>query len=161
MMVKAQTFTSWHFFNWVCQFSAMGLMTYAWGPNPFLYFLTCTFLSGSLHPMAGHFLAEHFVFVEGFETYSYYGPLNLYTFLYHSSLTYTLHRLAYNVGYHNEHHDFPRIPGSRLPLVCQIAPEFYDSLPQVSSWPGTIFNFIMFPHMTPYSRYKRPMKKSQ
>jgi sphingolipid delta-4 desaturase len=55
----------------------MGAMIYSFGPNPFYYFLTSAFLSGSLHPMAGHFLAEHFVFVEGYETYSYYGPMNL------------------------------------------------------------------------------------
>ncbi|KAJ3255628.1 Sphingolipid delta(4)-desaturase DES1 [Boothiomyces macroporosus] len=102
-------------------------------------------LSGSLHPMAGHFIAEHYVFVEGYETYSYYGPLNL---------------LAYNVGYHNEHHDFPRIPGSRLPLVRKIAPEFYNDLPQVKSWPMTIVNFILFPHISPYSRVKRHAKSN-
>ena len=77
MMVRAQTFTSWHLFNWAVQFTVMGSLIYSLGPNPFYYFLTCAFLSGSLHPMAGHFLAEHFVFVEGFETYSYYGSLNL------------------------------------------------------------------------------------
>ncbi|KAI9209624.1 dihydroceramide delta(4)-desaturase [Polychytrium aggregatum] len=144
MIVKQQKFTSWHVFNWVTQFGAMGAMIYFWGMNPFWYFAVCTFLSGCLHPMSGHFIAEHYVFVKGFETYSYYGLLNL---------------LAYNVGYHNEHHDFPRIPGSRLPEVRRIAAEFYDDLPQVKSWVMTIVNFIIFPHITPYNRVKRTVKK--
>jgi sphingolipid delta-4 desaturase len=78
MMVRLQRFTSWHFINWVFQFASMATMIYFWGINPFLYFATCLFLSGSLHPMSGHFIAEHYEFVKGFETYSYYGPLNLY-----------------------------------------------------------------------------------
>ncbi len=59
------------------------------------------------------------------------------------------------MGYHNEHHDFPQIPSSRLPMLRKIAPEFYETLPQVKSWVMTIINFIMFPHMTPLSRMNR------
>lgn len=64
-----------------------GLMFYFFGGKCAAYFLLSTFLGLSIHPISGHFIAEHYVFNEGHETYSYYGPLNAIT---------------YNVGYHNE-----------------------------------------------------------
>ncbi len=64
---------------------------------------TGSLLSMGIHPMAGHLITGHYLFAEGFETYSYYGPLNWITF---------------NAGYHTEHHDFPAVPGSLLPQVC-------------------------------------------
>jgi sphingolipid delta-4 desaturase len=105
-----------------------------------------TLLGLGLHPIAGHFIAEHYVFIKGFETYSYYGPLNLITF---------------NVGYHNEHHDFPNIPGYRLPEVKKIAPEFYDNLPCHHSWIKVLYDFIVCEEMGPYARIKRPTKFSR
>ena len=92
------------------------------------------------HPMAAHFIAEHYMFDPGCETYSYYGPWNY---------------LTWNVGYHMEHHDFPYIPGSRLPEVKRIAGEFYDSLPQHSSWLAVIWEFLFNPECGPYGRVKR------
>lgn len=64
-----------------------GSMFYLFGGKTVIYFLLSTVLGLSLHPISGHFIAEHYVFKEGYETYSYYGPLNAIT---------------YNVGYHNE-----------------------------------------------------------
>ena len=103
-----------------------------------------------LHPIAGHFIAEHYVFVEGQETYSYYGALNLVT---------------WNVGYHNEHHDFPRVPGWKLPQVKAIAGEFYDNLPCHMSWSKVMWQYATDPNMGPFSRVRRnkndPMHQSK
>jgi sphingolipid delta-4 desaturase len=131
------------FLNWAVQIAFDGAMVYWLGPKVMLYFLFSTFFAGSLHPTAGHFLAEHYVMEGQTETYSYYGPLNM---------------LTYNVGYHNEHHDFPSVAWSNLPKVRQIAPEFYDHLPQCKSWPGVLFRYIFDNSISPYSRVKRNTK---
>jgi len=125
-------------------------MFYYAGPKAIVYLLLSTVLGGGLHPIAGHFISEHYVFKAGQETYSYYGPLNW---------------VIYNAGYHNEHHDFPRIPGSRLKQVYQTAPEFYDNLAYHTSWSGCIWRYINDPHVGPFARTRRtkrvPTKKGQ
>mmetsp|Transcript_79958 Transcript_79958/g.97870 ORF Transcript_79958/g.97870 Transcript_79958/m.97870 type:complete len:332 (+) Transcript_79958:55-1050(+) len=133
---------------WVlCNFFVMAFFDYFMlttvGWQAVVYFLLSTFFAGSIHPTAGHFIAEHYVMEGEAETYSYYGPLN---------------RLAYNVGYHNEHHDFPNIAWSNLPKVKEIAPEYYDNLPQCPSWPGAILRYIFDDSISPFSRVKRHKK---
>mmetsp|Transcript_58144 Transcript_58144/g.142642 ORF Transcript_58144/g.142642 Transcript_58144/m.142642 type:complete len:332 (-) Transcript_58144:179-1174(-) len=137
---------SWILANWVAQICFNATIMYTLGPKTIFYFLYSSFFAGSIHPTAGHFLAEHYVVEGKTETYSYYGPLNY---------------LAYNVGYHNEHHDFPNIAWRNLPKVRKIAPEFYDDLPQCKSWPGIILQYIFDDRLGPYARVKRRDTKAQ
>lgn len=126
--------------NFVLQAVFDYIIVAAMGYRSLAYLTIGTFLAMGLHPVAGHFISEHYMFKKGYETYSYYGPLNWITF---------------NVGYHNEHHDFPNIPGSRLPQLKKIAPEFYDNLPCHTSWVKVIWDFITDPAIGPYARVKR------
>ncbi|KAH8961855.1 hypothetical protein BDL97_05G070600 [Sphagnum fallax] len=130
----------WEVSNFVTQIGYDVALVYFFGWKSLVYLVLSTFLGGGLHPVAGHFIAEHYVFMEGQETYSYYGPLNLVT---------------WNVGYHVEHHDFPRIPGCKLYRVRQIAPEFYDHLASHSSWTHVIYKYITDPTVGPFSRTVR------
>jgi len=146
MIVKPDLvpFDRWILLNWVVVLGFDVVILTCFGRSALLYLLLSTFFAGSIHPTAGHFIAEHYVFEGTCETYSYYGPLNA---------------LAYNVGYHNEHHDFPSVPWSRLPLVTQIAPEFYSDLPQCYSWPGTVLRYIFDDAISPFSRVKKKRDK--
>jgi len=110
-----------------------------WGFKAIAYIFLSTILGLGLHPMSGHFVGEHYEIVKGQETYSYYGPLNYIT---------------YNVGYHNEHHDFPRVPGRMLPKVKEIAAEYYD-MPCYTSWCKVLYDFIMNDDITCFCRIKR------
>ena len=83
--------------NWAAQVAFDAAVFWSCGWQGLAYLVASTLLGMGLHPMAGHFIAEHYTFVRGQETYSYYGALNWFSF---------------NVGYHNEHHDFPFIPGA-------------------------------------------------
>jgi len=143
MMVRQQRFTKWHGLNWAVQFSFNAAVIYNFGMGPIWYFLMSDFMAGTLHPCASHFIAEHYVFVGEFETYSYYGPLNM---------------LCFNVGYHNEHHDFPNIPWSRLPKLRDFAPEYYNNLPYHKSWPMVMWKFITDPNVSTFNRVKRRPK---
>lgn len=129
-------------FNWACVLLWDLFIFYYWSPKSLFYTVAGTFISMSIHPLNGHLIAEHYQFPRGQglqETWSTYGIENYIT---------------YCVGYHVEHHDFPRIPGYRLPKLKAMAPEFYD-LPHHKSWLGCIYDFIMDPKVSPLSRVKR------
>lgn len=113
---------------------------WCWGGKALAYLPISSLIVMGLHPIAGHYISEHYVFRAGQETYSYYGPLNA---------------LAFNVGYHNEHHDFPYIPGSRLARLRALSPEFYDSLYAHVSWTSALWRFVTARELGGYSRIKR------
>ena len=68
----------WHLANLVVQVIFDVIVVKLMGPRALGYFLMSSFLAGSLHPCAAHFIAEHYLW-DGLdqETYSYYGPLNI------------------------------------------------------------------------------------
>jgi hypothetical protein len=65
------------------------------------------------------------------------------------------------VGYHNEHHDFPSVPWTRLPALRALAPEFYDIIPSHPSWPMVIVNFIRDKDVGIFARAKRIEKNNK
>jgi len=111
------------------------------GSGALLYLGLSTLFALGLHPVGGRWIQEHYVTKEGQETYSYYGPLN---------------KLAFNMGYHNEHHDFMFVPWIFLPKVKKMAPEYYANLVSYNSWTKVVLNFIFNPQMSSFSRIIHP-----
>jgi sphingolipid delta-4 desaturase len=104
---------------------------YAFGANALLYLIASFWFSvGGLHPLSARWIQEHFAFGPNQGTFDYYGPLN---------------KVALNIGYHNEHHDFQEVPWSKLPDLRAMAPEFYDTLGHHRSWVALFFTFIFDP----------------
>lgn len=139
--------------NSISQIAFCIMITYFCGIRMLIFLTISTVLATNFHPVMGHRLTNHFYLFKSddsslvkmnsaqsigpttLETYSYYGLWNRFTF---------------NAGYHVEHHDFPSIPGNKLPLLRKMAPEFYESLPFYTSWEKTIWNFIFDPSFGPW-----------
>jgi sphingolipid delta-4 desaturase len=115
----------WYFMGW----HALGFL-----------FMSFWFSIG-LHPVGARWVQEHYLVQdETQETFSYYGPLN---------------RIAFNVGYHNEHHDFPSIPWNRLPKLKSTAPEYYETLYYHKSWTRLFFRFLFDKEISLFHRIVR------
>ncbi len=130
----------WIFLNWIIVFGFDILIIVLFGWNAFLYLALSFAFSIGFHPLGARWIQEHFLTAPPQETYSYYGILNI---------------PALNVGYHNEHHDFPSIPWSNLQKLKDAAPEFYDNLVSHKSWFKLWLRFLFDPDLSLYSRIVR------
>jgi len=130
----------WLVANAVIQIIFTSAVVYFIGWGPVFYFLLSDHFAGSIHPIAAHHIAEHYVFAGEHETGSYYGPLNW---------------LTWNVGMHDPHHDFPNVPWSNLPALRRLGDKWYSKIPYHKSWVGVLYTFLMDPTVTLNNRVRR------
>lgn len=130
----------WTLLNWAIVFAVDFAVAYFWGAKAIIYLVASFFFSIGLHPLGARWIQEHYLTAAPQETYSYYGPLNL---------------LAFNVGYHNEHHDFASIPWNNLPKLKAMAPEYYDGLVAHRSWTKLLLRWIFDRELSLWSRMVR------
>lgn len=131
----------WIVANMVIQLAFNIAIWVLWGPKALLFMLASFFFAVGFHPVGARWIQEHYLTLdEKQETYSYYGPLNT---------------VAFNVGYHNEHHDFPSVPWNKLPELKKTAPDYYETLKSHKSWTLLFFRFLFDKNVNLYSRVVR------
>lgn len=137
---EIKPFDKWIALNWLIQVVYVTAVSLFVGPKALVFMVLSFFFSVGLHPLGARWIQEHYLTHGEQETYSYYGVLN---------------HVAFNVGYHNEHHDFPSIPWNRLPQIKKTAPSFYNSLSYHTSWTKLFFRFLFDKEISLYSRIVR------
>jgi sphingolipid delta-4 desaturase len=133
-------FDRWTVTNLVVQAVFDVAVYFVLGPKALVYLALSLFFSIGLHPLGARWIQRHYLTSGEQETSSYYGFLNAVTF---------------NVGYHNEHHDFPSVPWNHLPRIHATAPEVYQNLAAHRSWTRLLFRFLFDPTLSLYSRVVR------
>lgn len=133
-------FDKWTVVNWIVQFGFMAFVVYFLGAKSTVFLVASFFFSIGLHPLGARWVQEHYLTHGDQETKSYYGILN---------------PVNLNVGYHNEHHDFPSIPWNKLPKVKSIANNYYETLGYHTSYTGLLFRFLFDKQLSIYSRVAR------
>jgi sphingolipid 4-desaturase/C4-monooxygenase len=131
----------WYVLNVAVQASFLVAVVALAGWGALAYLFLASIFSIGLHPLGARWIQEHYLtYPGGQETFSYYGPGNV---------------VAFNVGFHNEHHDLMRVPWSRLPALRRMAPELYEPLHSHRSWTRLLFRFILDPSLSLHSRITR------
>jgi sphingolipid delta-4 desaturase len=137
---EIKPFNSWVALNWAVQILFIGAFAFFFGGKAIAFLVLSFFFSVGLHPLGARWIQEHYLTQGEQETYSYYGVFN---------------KVAFNVGYHNEHHDFPSVPWNKLPQIRKDAPAFYNSLSYHTSWTKLFFRFLFDKEISLYSRIVR------
>ena len=126
--------------NAAMQVAFLATIFFVGGSGALVYLgLSFVFAIG-LHPLGARWIQEHSTLTPEQETYSYYGPAN---------------GVSFNIGYHNEHHDFPSIPWNRLPDVRALAREHYDAQHSYSSWTRLLLTFLFDSRYSLWAMVKR------
>ena len=138
---EIKPFDKWVAANFALQAIFIFVICWFWGTKAILFLLFSFFFSIGLHPLGARWIQEHYLTSgEEQETHSYYGVLNT---------------VAFNVGYHNEHHDFPSVPWNRLPQIRKNAGGFYNNLAYHTSWTKLFFRFLFDKEISLFSRVIR------
>lgn len=139
VLTKSQPITGYLLINCLIQIVFDVFFYYLFGIKPFQFLLLSILIAGGfgLHPLSAHFISEHYVFDEKFETGDYHGWLNY---------------LTWNVGYHNAHHNMPTVAWSNLPYLTKLS---CDEILVHKSWLSLPIKFIMDDNISLNSRIKR------
>jgi sphingolipid delta-4 desaturase len=131
---------TWTIINMLVEVTFMGFLFYFLGIKALVFLIASFFFSVGLHPLGARWVQEHYLTHGEQETKSYYGPLNF---------------VNLNVGYHNEHHDFPSIPWNNLPKLKAIGGNYYTSLHYHTSYTILLLRFLFDKKLSLFSRMAR------
>ncbi|PVU96969.1 hypothetical protein BB559_002192 [Furculomyces boomerangus] len=142
-LAQQKQLSTWEIYNIIWTVACDIVMYRLFGLKGILYLVASVLFGYGPHPGAAHFIQEHYTYIDGQETYNYYGSGN---------------KFYMNIGFHNEHHDFHMIPWSRLPQVKAIAKDFYDNMAYHDSWFRVLYLFVTCKLMAPQSRLVRSLE---
>jgi sphingolipid 4-desaturase/C4-monooxygenase len=120
----------WRIANeWVCWLAMASLLLFV-GVRSASYVMLSAFFAFGPHPLGARRISEHITLRRGQPTLSYYGSANL---------------ISFDVGYHVEHHDFPRVAWRYLRRLRKTAEPHYEPLASVKSWSRLLARFVVDP----------------